>query len=382
MIGSQGFHFTKPFNPHKGRKLTCKCEFVSGIKDKTKIEGYDHKAIKKQWETARDIREELGIDQFQMSELFKQLGVTSLDGVDAKAFVESYKAAATAAGEAATIANVAKLMSVSSNAELTADDMMLKSLKDAYERRRIADGLNLTPIAELEKDGLSGNVFKSDIGKLSYADEIVKQFSSLSSRFKTGVTTVRLPADFSEVQRQGLGFTVHHPEMGSSEIVLKPFAKEKLIERINTGVENGAFFYLDEKDYPKYLITHEFGHTLMSVTSKTKNFVGIDEKKLKGAQKKIKTLFSECKSEVEALQKEIDAIDAKIQNTTDIEEMLSYMGKADSLGEKMRSVKISEYSLFSEEEFFAEAFAQSELGTDDNKYTKQVRAIIDDLFAV
>lgn len=52
--GSRGFSFYREFNPHKGGKASCKCEFMPGIEGKTRIEGYDENEVSRKWRRVKD----------------------------------------------------------------------------------------------------------------------------------------------------------------------------------------------------------------------------------------------------------------------------------------------------------------------------------------
>lgn len=112
MIASQGFHFTKQFSPHGGRKAKCKCEFMAGYEGKTKVEGYDPMAIKEQWRTAREIRLELDLDEWELKELFNTLGIESLDNVSAIDIIDGFVEATAKLGDGVspTIKNIASEM--------------------------------------------------------------------------------------------------------------------------------------------------------------------------------------------------------------------------------------------------------------------------------
>lgn len=112
MIASQGFHFTKEFSPHGSRKAKCKCEFMAGYKGKTKIEGYDPKAIKEQWRKAREIRLELDLDEWELKELFNILGIESLEDVSVNEIIDGFVNATAKLddGVKPTIKNISEIM--------------------------------------------------------------------------------------------------------------------------------------------------------------------------------------------------------------------------------------------------------------------------------
>ena len=54
--------------------------------------------------------------------------------------------------------------------------------------------------------------------------------------------------------------------------------------------------------------------------------------------------------------------------------------EASELAKKLKSVKISNYSMLDPDEFLAESFANEKLGVESNKYAKRVLDVIDKNF--
>lgn len=76
--GSRGFTFFREFNPHKGGKATCKCEFMPGIKGKTRIEGYDENDVRERLDDVLRVANALGVDEDTVNEIFSKIGMPSL----------------------------------------------------------------------------------------------------------------------------------------------------------------------------------------------------------------------------------------------------------------------------------------------------------------
>lgn len=78
MQGSKDFVFKEKFNPHGGRNMKCKCQFMSGIKGVTRVEGYDKDKVKKDWQTVREVRIALGVDEYETKDILEKLGMPSI----------------------------------------------------------------------------------------------------------------------------------------------------------------------------------------------------------------------------------------------------------------------------------------------------------------
>lgn len=110
MCGSRDFTYTYEFNPHGGKNMSCECEFVPGIKGVTKIEGYDPKALKKQWKAVRDLRLGLGITEAETKAVLSATGITSIMDVDMEVFRREWQKAKDALGYDATTSQIAEEM--------------------------------------------------------------------------------------------------------------------------------------------------------------------------------------------------------------------------------------------------------------------------------
>ena len=97
-------------------------------------------------------------------------------------------------------------------------------------------------------------------------------------------------------------------------------------------------------------------------------------------QKEIKNIFREYKKEITKMQEELASVEELMNNVTDMAEMMDYMEKYGEMQEAINGVKISDYSLSNEEEFFAEAFTQNEIGIMKSKYTERVMGVVNKYF--
>lgn len=85
--------FNEEFNPHKGSKASCKCEFMPGVKGKTRIEGYNPDTVYKEWRAAVKIRESLEISEEEAKILLDRLGITKLSDARVDRVISIWKKA-------------------------------------------------------------------------------------------------------------------------------------------------------------------------------------------------------------------------------------------------------------------------------------------------
>jgi hypothetical protein len=178
--------------------------------------------------------------------------------------------------------------------------------------------------------------------------------------------------------------TSHAWESGSCEIRYNPLKfSDKGIERLKELSQNGYMPKINDGDEIKYIITHEYGHSILNVCeklpSKSRNFVQTDFEPYKKARKELEDLHIEY---LDNIQKNKDAwesfskpLDTKLifEGIPPTQEELT---KVKTLRNKYESSIISKYSMTNIEEFVAEGFADAELGTNPNKYSLKIKDII------
>ena len=151
---------------------------------------------------------------------------------------------------------------------------------------------------------------------------------------------------------------------------------DSFIERMQKAVDRGQFPMMSEAEYEKYVMTHEFAHTLMDFESPLKNYVGAETSHIKAARKEIKSIREAYQERIRTLtiaqkQAELDAI-TSFDKTA--------WTKAQKLTEELKKVQISKYADMSIDEFMAEAFTDAKIGSDPCEYSKQVLEVIDKYF--
>lgn len=108
------------------------------------------------------------------------------------------------------------------------------------------------------------------------------------------------------------------------------------------------------------------------VSNKT-NWLNADYKKLKSVRKEIISIYDEYIKEYSAIDKIAKEAEAKAIFSTDA----NVWKEASELIKKRDAVLISKYSLTSADEFMAESFTLSKIGTGQNKYADRVMKVIE-----
>ena len=84
MLASRGFDFKKEFDTHGSIKSTCKCKFMPGIKNETKIDGYDPEECANKCKEVKRIKNELGSDLGRLDDEQKERIINSIYEAESK----------------------------------------------------------------------------------------------------------------------------------------------------------------------------------------------------------------------------------------------------------------------------------------------------------
>ena len=258
-----------------------------------------------------------------------------------------------------------------------------KALADAYEKHRIGNGLTTVPYEDMGSDAI--NVISANYGALPVESATVLNdtITELIHEYDTPLQKIRLMTR-EELPRTGGAFAYvsHKYTLDSAELVIHGgrFRDiDKHTERIKELSEKWYCAKIPDEAAKKYVVTHEFAHTLINLeqplNNKT-NWVNADYKKIKKARKEIKEVYEDYLKEVQELTEKQKK--AELEAITTFDE--TAWKKAADLSEELKKVKISNYSLESADEFMAEAFANEKIGTSSNKYAKKVLDILDKYF--
>jgi SPP1 gp7 family putative phage head morphogenesis protein len=256
------------------------------------------------------------------------------------------------------------------------------AINDAYEYHREHNSLNLVPLSEIEN---AEQIMPVNYGNLS--NETAADFSNtltqLMSEYDTPLNEVRVMTKEEYAYLNGSFASVSHDySMNSAQMLINPVKtkeQDSLIEKLKNHRENGFIVDVPDDKLNEYVATHEFGHTLLGMKDKLSNkynFANTDYTPIKQARKEIEKLYNDYLGELRPLQEEFDKLTEDYFTTFDE----AIAEKLVSVEDKLKSLKISDYSLESADEFLAEAFTQERIGINKTKYSTEVTKILDKYF--
>lgn len=251
---------------------------------------------------------------------------------------------------------------------------MLSSLYDRHTKEN-----NLRRVEAAQANTLSFTV-GADYKNLS--EETTRVFNStisgLAREYDTPLQKIRtMDAKEAALSSDTFARVFHTYETDAAEMVINPVKCKdtaKLVERISELSDKGYTVQVDKRNAAKYVPTHEFAHTLLNVQQPIKSFVGVDIGKYKSAQDEIRALWDSYSSEIGKLESAFKKAEMDfILGTGTREAALDAKSMLDA-------VKISKYSLSNADEFMAEAFTESRIGTKQSKYSNMVMSVLDKYF--
>ena len=271
---------------------------------------------------------------------------------------------------------------------LAENDRGRQILEGVYENHRISNNTTSVPIEELKQSEQKFNIQRTvdvNYGKMSYgsANAWNSALEELTKDFDTPLTQVRtMTRDEFMRNPNAFAYVDHNYTVDTASMIINPTKCkdiEALSSRIKELVENGYAAQIDPEHADKYVVTHEFAHTMLHMrdplNNKT-NWVNADYKKIKSARKEIEDIYKRYTDEVgELIEKtkkyEMDVIIAA--NIEEAEKAEKLYFKADAL---LSEKKISDYSLADSDEFMAEAFTEQRIGKATNPYAKEVMGVL------
>lgn len=270
----------------------------------------------------------------------------------------------------------AKTVTQKASKKMDSQKQMKASLSEAYEHHRIANGLNAVPAKDLGNDYFEVTLTKMDD---KVRDSIANQFSDLASRYDTPVQKI-IPMGKMDylAHKDSFATTFHSYDVDSATIMYNP-VKINDVNRVKELVKNGFATQISEDMADKYVITHEFAHTLIDMGSEldnSRNWLGADYKRIKGIRAEINAVY-------DRYVKDIGELD-KLQKTAELEALTTMDEKAwanaAKLSEELKQKSIGRYALSNSDEFMAECFTHSELGGMQNDYVDEIMDIINKNF--
>lgn len=271
-------------------------------------------------------------------------------------------------------------------ANRAAEDM----LGGLYERHRIDNDLRVVPLDELKAAGQ--RIVSAEFGNMSVesADVFTRTLSGLAAQYDTPLKSIRPVTKAEFMQYHNAFAAVTHDYTTDSANLIINVSKckdmERLTRRITELAEDGYCIAVKKGLESQYVATHEFAHTLINLEQPLKNktnWVGADYGKIKSARKEIKAIFADYTEEVRQLTvpvKELEskAFDAIIEG--DIRKGEALQKQFFAAEERLKAVKLGEYSMSNADEFMAEAFTNEKIGVKSNPYAKRVVEVLDRYF--
>lgn len=244
------------------------------------------------------------------------------------------------------------------------------AIRNIYEYRKNDLGINYMPFDE-KYNHASFNGMDEQL-----AASAAQQFSDLVKEYNTTCTSInveRMEA-FGVPASTLPNWNVQNSTITFNKAIVKD--GDSFRERMRKAVEKGQFPDMAEEDYDKYVITHEFAHTLMDFDSSLKNYVGADTTNIKKARKEIRDIREKYMEEINEL--------SKLKREAELKVLISSDEKAwetaKDLSEKISRIKISKYADSNVDEFMAEAFTDAKIGRSPSSYSKEVEKVLDRYF--
>ena len=321
-----------------------------------------------------DIEEQYREDQKQnyidrQIEKYERLEENSLDEENKRNYarkVEHLKSVkGTVNGKTAKAADIQELNARATNA-----------IRNTYDERINKQGLSYAHTSDLSEDGLDRISANFEGMDMRLAGPTADQFERLSDEYWTTCHSIKVgnvPATTAPAATS-LAANVSSSNIVLSKTIMKDY--DSFMERMANAVERGQFPKMDKSNYDKYVITHEFVHTLMDFDSKMKNSINAPTAHIQKARKELKKIHEEWKEEWRRLEvarknAELDAINTMDEAT---------WKKAQEATEAVENMKISEYAFEGIDEFVAEAFTDALIGSNPSDYSIKVKAVIDKYF--
>lgn len=254
------------------------------------------------------------------------------------------------------------------------------TLLSAYENHNKANNLNRVSVKDFDQNDID-NMFKVYYGNID--PKTAKVFdgvlSDMADKYDTTLTQVRLMNKNEFVRLINSYASVNHDYTTDvSTMLINPVKcgkYEKMMDRLKENLSVKHIAQIKEENLAKYIPTHEFAHTLINMQDKISNktnWVQANYDKVTRVRKEVEKIYSDYIKEVGDLEKIKDKYELDFLNTFNEESA----NLARQYAEEIDKIKISNYSMVSSDEFFAESFAKHHLG-EDNKYSKMIMEIIE-----
>ena len=252
------------------------------------------------------------------------------------------------------------------------------TLAQSYESHRLQNNLNEVPLEDLGEDFFKVDYKYLNEDSAQVFSDVIAKYSNEYDTTLTGVRTMTKEEVFSQ-HRNAFAATFYDYTMDSSTILINPMKCKKMDSLSNKFDELSKTHWsikIESGKEGEYVATHEFAHTLINMQTKLDkktNWVGADYGKITEVRKEIEDVYSRYLKEVQTIEGKAKAAELEFLNTFNE----AKAEEARKLYDELDKVKLSTYSLTNSDEFMAESFTNSKIGTQENKYADEVMEIID-----
>ena len=257
---------------------------------------------------------------------------------------------------------------------------------DDYRKRFVGHGVEVKA-QDIENNTLLDTVKISKLDK-NVSASIVDAIDDLGNRYYSPLTKLTVMDKTDSLLSHAFAVVNHQWGLGSAEMRINPLkVTDSGRKHIFELSQKGYCVKFAAGDEIKYVITHEYGHSLLNIgeklPGKAQNFALVDFTAVKKARKEIEPIWDEYCNTVQAAKDNYDKIRKPIETkmifgtgeVTDADREAIATAK-----KKYDSIKISDYSLTNADEFVAECFADAEVGTNPSEYSFTVANIIKKYF--
>lgn len=257
---------------------------------------------------------------------------------------------------------------------------------DDYRKHFVGHGVEVKA-QDIKNNTLLDTVKISKLDK-NVSASIVDAIDDLGNRYYSPLTKLTVMDKTDSLLSHAFAVVNHQWGLGSAEMRINPLkVTDSGRKHIFELSQKGYCVKFAAGDEIKYVITHEYGHSLLNIgeklPGKAQNFALVDFTAVKKARKEIEPIWDEYCNTVQAAKDNYDKIRKPIETkmifgtgeVTDADREAIATAK-----KKYDSIKISDYSLTNADEFVAECFADAEVGTNPSEYSLTVANIIKKYF--
>ncbi len=258
------------------------------------------------------------------------------------------------------------------------------NLINAYDRRRVHFGLNMTAGEDLLKTPF--NTFVEDYNGVSVetADTFEKTIAKLSEKYYTGLTRIEVGDPKKLFESGKFAYVQPSPTTGSNKLVLNPHKMSDyshLTARIKELSKKGHCVKIADEYLGEYVATHEFAHTLITLkVDSYKNYVGIDAKYLQSARSEIVSVYERYMTEIAEIETRKKSIEGRFLTAKNQADAVKIQKEFAQVKRELSVKKISDYSLTNADEFMAEAFTDVMIGETPTDFSKETVNILNRYF--